>query len=362
MRHRNYPIDLKTIIVALTLAVLFTASQAFAQRPPNLPQSITSATASLSPEQSNQVQQFVAYWTGILKDANSPPESVEAAKAELVRPVNSLTVSALFRLNYGNLVEPELEQAVTGSTIHAGVNAMIAASFIGGERCMNFLIDHADRERQPKWQLRLHAAIGCFKVLGGTTLEIRRLQPAVNTLRTSARLEDNPLILRHLLAAIDAADQSRVPAAEREQLRATLVDTIADVVADVAKDPKRQTDGILAALADAVTMVRGKFIGATMNALELRAIGPKIAPPVGKLLELALANWDAGHADERSKQVYSAMIGGWEGFIAHVDSTLRGGATVPVNMRRSWDAGDKAAFETELAKWTAILKQPPYGK
>ena len=96
--------------------------------------------------------------------------------------------------------------------------------------------------------------------------------------------------------------------------------------------------------------------------VEQRAIGPKIAPPVGKLLELALANWDAGHADERSKQVYSAMIGGWEGFIAHIDSTLRGGATVPVNMRRSWDAGDKTAFETELAKWTAILKQPPYGK
>lgn len=343
--------------------VMVLARPAQAQRPANLPLNITTSASPLSPEQSNQVRAYAAYYTAILKNPSSKPEEVEQARAALVEPVSRPNTSRLFRLELGNAAISELELAITDSTIHAGVNALIVASFIGERPSINLLTRHADRETQPKWQLRLQAAFGCVTLLRGDTLEARQVLQQVQSLKYAATQEDHALILRHQLTAIDAADHNPYSTEERKQLRVHCVDTIIEVANKVAGDPKRQTEPILASITDAMNLVRRKYLDGTMDALEQRAVGPKIATAIGQTLVIAQKNWAQGQGEARSKRGYSVMIGAWEGFLSQVDKSVRGGTPeLQTKLRSTWDAGDKAAFDAEVTKWTTVLGLPPYAK
>jgi hypothetical protein len=57
------------------------------------------------------------------------------------------------------------------------------------------------------------------------------------------------------------------------------------------------------------------------------------------------------------------MVGAIEGFFPTLDGIARGpGKSPTTTLKKSWDAGDKAAFEADVKKWLDVLGQAPYVK
>ena len=351
------------IVAALMLAFAHAQPCAAQGRPSPLGPSITSA-ANLSAEQITQVKTYVDYWTGVLKSTSSTPEEVENARTELLRPMSN-SVSEVFRFEYAKAAELKLKEVANGGTLHAIVNGMIVASVIGGDRCANFLIDHVDSAFQSKWQVRLQAAQGAVNVMKGDTVEPRKMLTLADRLRDAAVREDNPLVLRHHLNALNVADHNPVPTAERQKLRATMVDAIVQVIERMADQAGKPTlpdpQQTLESIAEALSKVRDKYLSAGMAQPERATLGKQIAPAIGKMLGVISADWDAGHADEHKQRVYGVIIAGLEGFLPHVDKSVRGGeSSIQTAMRAAWDSGNKANFAAELAKWTEALQQSQY--
>lgn len=351
------------VIVVVALAVAPVSPCAAQGRPSPLGPSITSGQ-NLSEQQRAQVESYAEYWAAMLKSTSSRPDEVETARAELIRPMSNIQVSDVFRYEYGRIVEPRLREISDNANLHAIVNGMIVASLIGGDRCANFLIDNLDSAFQPKWQIRLQAAQGAVNVMKGDTVEERKMQTLADRLRDAAVREDHPLVLRHQLNAISVADHQPVTAPGRQLLRAKLVQAIVQVVdrmsVQVGKPTLPDPQQTLESLAEAVSNVRDKYLSAAMAAPERAALGKQLAPSLAKMLGAVAADWDAGNADETKQRVYSVIIGMLEGFLPAIDASVRGGTPTQSTMRAAWDGGNKATFESELAKWTAVFEQPQY--
>lgn len=327
-------------------------------RPAPLGPSITGAS-NLSAEQLAQVKAYAEYYASVLKSSSSRPDEIENARAELVRPMTNIQVSDVFRYEYARVVEPRLKEVAEGGNLHAVINALIVGSMIGGDRSANFLVDHVDSTFQSKWQIRLQASHGVMNVLKGNSLEPRKMIQTAERLRDAALREDNPLVLRYQLSAIEAADHNPVPAADQQRLRSILVDTIVRVIDRVAARTQADPLPMIEVIAEAVSKVRDRYLSAAMGNAERQALGKQLAPAMGKLLGLIAADWDAGHADQRKQRVYSVIIGGMEGFLPAIDVAVRQSQTQSA-MRQAWDNANKANFESELAKWIAVFQQPQY--
>jgi hypothetical protein len=350
---------LPLLIAAIVVMVLGPTQPCAAQgRPSPLGPSLTSVN-TLTDEQLAQIKAYAEYWSGILKSTSSRPDEVESARAELVRPMTNIQVSEVFRFEYAKMLESNLREVVEGGNLHAIVNAMIIASMIGGDRSANLLVDHADNAFQPKWQIRLQAAHGAMNVMKGQTIDGRKMQNLADRMRDAAGREENALVLRHQLEAINVADHNPLTVQERQKLRATMVDAIVLVVDRAAKSGHADPPQAVEAIAESISKVRDKYLSAAMTTAERSTLGKAIAPAMGKLLGIVAADWDGGHADERKQRVYSVIIGGLEGFLPAIDVAVRGSQTQSA-MRQAWDAGNKANFEAELGKWTAVLQQPQY--
>ena len=352
------------VVAALALAVGLAQPCAAQGRPSPLGPSLTSG-GELSDAQKAQISAYIDYFAAVLKSTTSRPEEVESARTELVRPMTNIQVSEVFRYEYARLVEPKLKEVVDGGSLHAIVNALIVASLVGGDRCANLLVDHADSAFQPKWQIRLHAAQGAVNVMKGETVEERKMLTLADRLSGAAAREDHPLVLRHQLNALNAADHNPLTAPGRQKLRATLVSAIVQVIDRMSDQAGKPTlpdpQQTLESIAEALSKVRDKYLSAAMAQPERVAIGKQVAPAMGKVLSVIASDWDAGHADERKQNVYGVIIAGLEGFLPHVDKAVRAdSAAIQSTMRAAWDSGNKANFDAELAKWTQVLQQPQY--
>lgn len=343
------------------------SSRSLAQGAPRpLGQDITGST-QISDEQRAAIKAYADYWCGMLNDEHSKPDQVEKARAELIRPLQQIqqNISPSFRFEYSKTLVPCLEQPIKCTSLHAAVNSIIVASKLGTDRAINLLLAHTDLQTQSCWQIRLQAAFGCQGLLQGEALDVRKMSEAVKKLRDAAKREDNNLVLRHQLAAIDAADHSPLKPEERQQMRAALVDAVITVVDQIARnaaapEPSPLVDGVHSA----VVLLRSKFVQAnTMQGPEKEDVAKKLGPSLGQLLSYASTHWTAIQADENAKKRYGMMVGSWEGFLGHLATSAKPGGNGPATeLRKPWDTGDKAKFDTDLRLWLDIVNQPPYIK
>lgn len=349
-------------LCSLLLAVLSIAPECLGQvRPPPLGQDITNASSELTKEQKDKVKAYVDYWAGMLKNPASKPEDVENARAELQRPLGAPGVTPIFRFEYSSLLVPHLDEAVRGTNCHVAVNAFIVASTLGTERAASFLLGHIHADDQKQWQNRLHAASACEMLLRGDWLDVRPVKNATNLLKAAATREDQPAVLRRHLAAIEAADGNRKLTDEvRRDLRITFVETVLAVIDRISKMAAQEREPMLTAVNEALTNFRNEYLSNTVPVPDRKPLGQKLGPALGKLLTIAGAEWDAGHANPNLQKTYSAMIGAWEGFLTSVDAHVRGGTTLQSNLRAAWDANDNARYQTELQQLMTVLQAAPY--
>jgi hypothetical protein len=329
----------------------------------------------LTPAQITVLKTFTDHWTGVLKDPKSQPEDVERARGELIRPLdgsNALVASPDFRINYSKLVVSALEDAIRMDNVHAATNAVRVLAQLGTDRAINVLILQADKQNEERWQYRLRAANGCQTILKSGLLEPAKVVEAVKKLHDATGREDHNDVLRHQFAAIIAAANPTPPGGgssaatpltpeDRQKIRDVLITTSAEAVDRFRNGGKGEPP--LAAVNPAIVDLRDKFLSPGSSLDEKKAMGKKLGPMLGKVLEIALDHWQDGHANERAKNFYGTAVGTCEGFLLRIDTQIRSGdQSPPDKLHGAWEAGNKDAFVAGLTLWQNILNQPPYEK
>lgn len=338
---------------------------AIAQNPPAPLGTDLTTVAQLSQPQIDQVTVFVQFWSGRLNDSSLAPDDVEAARKELVRPFNQPNAARLitpdFRGTYSRTVVPEMEKALRGSDIYRSINAALVLGQVGTDKSANLLLVHCDLQNQPAFQVRMTAANAMRILLQGGTLEPRKVSDASRRLRDAATRETDGLVLRHLFAALNAADASTLPADERSKVRAALNDALADAARRLASSKDLAGSGpVVIAVAAAVGKLRERITEYSTE--NQREMGEKLLPALGQLLGWVSDQWDSAHADATLNSQMRVLVAASEGLMQFIDPQVRGQSQIRPNsdLRTAWTSGDKARFQTDVQAWRDVLSKPPY--
>ncbi|MCI0630630.1 MAG: hypothetical protein L0Y44_08265 [Phycisphaerales bacterium] len=356
--------------VASLTGALFLAlsSQGLAQAAPQPIPADVIRSPEINADQDRQIKAYTSYWTDRLTQCQDP-DDVQRAREALIKPLQQVNVSVsnVFRSKYSESAVAQLEKALAatnGKSIHCATNAITVISMLGTDRALRPLLDHCDSQFQPSLQIRLRAAAGCATLLPAGTLDARKVVDAAKRLRDMTKDEPSNLVLLRLFEAINAADQGRLEAADRRQIRAMLNDAICIAVDERVAAKPAAADPPVAAVNAAIVLVRDKFTESdVVQSDEKRELSLKLAPRLGKLLDLAKANWEAAQGDEATKRLYGAMIGTCEGFLPILHRATKPPSEAPVTgLKAAWPNADKAKYEADLSLWLNALSQPPYPK
>ena len=343
-----------------------------AQAPPQaLPQPVIGA-AQLTDQQKAQIQAYVGHWTAVFTCAASSAD-VERARDELMRPLGGINqqISPSFRLEYSLMVLPPLQTLLNAGcpeNQHVLPNVIRVIEALGSDKALNTLLQHADAISQKSFQLRLSAARGCAEMLKkGAGLEARRFVEAARKLRDAIGREDNGQVLWWQLAAINATDGEELKAPEdRAKVHEHHVEAFNALVkrllaANNNPHPSPLFDPMPQAMGDLLRKFNSNAIAAT----EAADVAKKLGWSIGQVLQVVLKNWDAAQdkTNAQRRGIYGQAVGAVEGFLPYIDGIARGPGKAPTTtLKKAWDAGDKAAFETEAKKWLDVLGQAPYVK
>jgi hypothetical protein len=361
--HRRLA-QVRAFLLVLVLASLAPVGHVLAQAPPQpLPISILTATR-LTTEQKEQVKQYVAYWSRPFAAESATPEEIEHARKQLLKPLTDVgaNVSSDFRFEYVDALIPNLTKGMKNSNLHTAVNAIIILSQLGHDKALTILLRENDKEIQPTWQLRLQSAYGC-KTLLQSGLITRKADDAARGIKRAITIEDNPLVMRHQFAALNAADNNTTPPDERKAVRDMLVETLASVVDRIERGNNNpHPNPLLEAAGSAVPLLRTKFLeDLQQQPTEQAELGVKVGPILGRILSIAGSLWDTAQQDVKAKAFLSSLIGTVEGFLATIDGKIRSDGQSPkTRLREAWDSGNKDKFTNELNLWLEALKKAPY--
>jgi hypothetical protein len=355
------------VALGVVLAMSWPAASLAQGAPSPLSRDVIGATQPTS-EQVQTIKAWADFWTAMFASPVSTPEQIEEARSQLIKPLQGINqaISPAFRFEYSRFVVPALEKVIDGArrNMHAAINAEIVISQLGTDRALAALLSRVSRTAggaDVPWQVRRHAVIGCKTLVASPSLDSRKIIDASRQLRDAARTEDDNEILWRLFEALAAADSAALPQPEdRRTARAALIDAFTGAVDRMAAEANRQrTELKLEAAIKGVELVRQKYL-APPPVDEQREIGAKIAPRLGKLLELAALTWEPGRADPNTQKSVSTLVGACEGFLPAIVGQQRGTTQVPrTQMQKAWNSGDKSRFDADLAAWVNVLKQSP---
>jgi hypothetical protein len=98
------------------------------------------------------------------------------------------------------------------------------------------------------------------------------------------------------------------------------------------------------------------------NPAEQKSLGAQLAPLLGRVFDVATAQWEVAQRNPDLKNVYGGAIKISEDLLALIDRQLRSAGTPQTASQAAWNSGDKPRFEAERSKWLAVLAGPPYAK
>jgi len=360
MPHRRLQIVLLGLAAALLLAV---GRPAAGQAPPTTLAPDLLRQPELNDQQRATICAFVKQWTDLINNEQSGPEEVERARSELVRVLNQPNAASLispaFRFQYSQCAAPELQRALSSQNLYRAVNAAVALASLGTDRAASLLLEHADLQNETRWQVRLHAAGGMRLMIQSGMVEARRMNGYVRSLAEAAARENNGLILRHQLAAIEAADGGTLGAEDRRKVRGMLADALVGVARNLLKI-KQPTGPMIDAVTQSVGSFGRKFL--TLETAEGRSLGAQLGPALGDLFTYAQAQWETSQKDPDLSASMGRLVGATETFLQGIDASVKTSArpSPPDGVRRAWEGKDKTRFDSGVQAWQSVLTKPPY--
>src|SRR5690606_32776933 len=142
------------------------------------------------------------------------------------------------------------------------------------------LLEHVSLRNEPRWQIRLRAAADARNALQLRTLTPNKVVDAANRLREAAIGEDNPLVLRRQLEALNAADDPSLTAlADRQRVRAALLEAVVAVIDRIAQSESQEPQSLIVPVTNyGVVNLRTQFLNSDVPGDERRAMSITLAP------------------------------------------------------------------------------------
>lgn len=335
-----------------TLLILVIAGSSYAQAPIQ-PLGIDIINArSLTEAQKKRVEVFTRYWCRELTSADTMPEKVEAAREELLKPLNSVAgPSPVFRFEYSGQILPRLTPLITSDgSPHSASNAFLVLGELASRRSIDLMVRHSDSRYEKRLYIRILASQNCEKTLVyfSNALKPREIGSAVRGLRNAAQREENPTVLGHQLGGIQAI---QTPEA---------MDALIDALKKVVEKIQAHDQGInphIKPFSKTVKIFRNNFI--SLPRAEKERIGKTLGPVLGKCLSAAADNWDTAHEDSQFAEQYSKPLRVCESLLKMILPEL--GITAPnTDLQNLWDQGEKSRFTEDVVEWKRILDRSPF--
>lgn len=354
-------------VISRAAAVILAAMVVAESRavPPSI-SNLATNTAFTAQEQES-IQTYATYWSGQLAAGDDDPDSVRTARRRLLEPLRGDLASAMFLDEYGRKAIPLLEEVISNGNPHVSVNALIVLSQLGTERSLDALLKRSNSREEPRQEIRLRAARGCSDLLESEslrTVSARVFTLAARRLRDAAKAEEHPLILRHQLQAILAADQPYVASQQRRQIRDYLVEALQSTAQRAIERPlDADPSGMDLFEATYPVLVEARDVYLKLDLAAQENFGRAMGPCLGRLLQIPPAQWEAGQTAPQCKEQCGKIIHLCERFLTTLDSFVRGGGgsnSPNTDLRAAWAANDLEQYGQYLSRWTGLLGRPPY--
>jgi hypothetical protein len=160
-------------------------------------------TASLSSDQKQQVQRFVADQIERIRTGDAV--AVEEGRRSLMSAFEGAEPSIGFRLEFGRAAAADLRRLATGPDLHRAINAILVAGTCGSSETID-AIAPALTDRRPA--IRTAGATALREVIATSTeSRVRRDQgaQAVRTVGTALAKESDPIVALAFVAALEPA-------------------------------------------------------------------------------------------------------------------------------------------------------------
>ncbi|MCP3903556.1 MAG: hypothetical protein GY715_07955 [Planctomycetes bacterium] len=343
------------------LALLVSTAAAFAA-----PQSITGLTSanSLSPDEVRRIESYVEDLLDRLRDAADDPAEVRDIRRDFISPVARGSTSGIFLDKYSRASLDGLEGIVSSGNPHTSANALIVMSNLGTERALDTLLRHVSVRDEDQRFNRLTAARGCEQLFRNRHFQDampKKITTAARRLAAAAKVETDPLTLRHLGLAIFAAGQmEKLQAAPRQQIQGYLIEVLESVgeraaAASATEDPI----GMLAAVYPVLHGLRNAYLETDSQTLQ-KKLGRQLGPCLRALLEVATAHWAMAQQQPRHDGQPGNTINLCERFLTVIDRFVRSADPPETDMKHHWDMGDETRYKADLDLWDDILNNAPY--
>ncbi|HLO40744.1 MAG TPA: hypothetical protein VK176_06955 [Phycisphaerales bacterium] len=331
-----------------------------------LPNEVTSATSALSGEQAAAVKSYAQKYVDQLT-VEGEGDSADQAKRLLVEPLNRMSVTPSFRLEYARALSEKLRAMSQDGKAENAIRAL----FIAGDLATETSIAIAESQLTAKDDgTRAAAAVAMRR----TFEAVKRFDPAISTARLATSLdavgnalrkEADPQIYRELSRAVSAAMQ--IDRAGHENVRNKAAAVLSDALGARLRElegaiPETQTAYALVGAATDLRSVLGQEgqLGAE-GAKAAAGFAGDLLVNISKVIKKGgLSTSKAEEDPSRALAVQMSLLAEQIITLASARTSAAGAAVNLSNFLRSGEVNDDAKFTLGLNEVVDRLTKAPF--
>jgi hypothetical protein len=349
------------LIGCVAAAFLAGPSLAFAPQatPNSLDRAIVTASSPLGAQQNEALEAFIGGWINVL-ESSSNARNLVSARQNLVDSFRDGTATPIFRRAFSGIAVPRLEPIVKGKDLQRAIMAMQVARFIGTPESIALLTARLNVAQEADAGKRLSAASNLIGALSDAKLTAVEFTTAARAIGAAASSETDALVVLQQVRALSSlVRRSDLPPQAATFARTTQVEVLRSLLQQLREGSA--ADARIGILNQALITLRDQWL--QLKEAERTAVGPTLAPALADVFAIGGKQWETARSDPEQATQYAEAIAIAEVLLRSVDRTVRpngGGTGAEKAIATAWDAGNKSAFDAEVAKWTTVLGAAPY--
>jgi hypothetical protein len=356
----------RLLLTSLLAACLTSAALGQTSGQSGLDRAIIGANTQLTEAQKNAVSSFAAKHLAAIKDGTSSAtgKGLEDARWALVTPARDPAATPAFRKAYAGLLIVELVPVVKGPDLRRALNAMQILRFTRSPDAIDVIIERTAPGAEADAGKRIAAASLLADAFEDLDASNTFYESSSRRLRDASAAESDWMALQQKLNAIAAAARRKdLPAENARNVRRAQ----AEAIGLVAKSAKASTeaDNRMLAMQRILVGLRNDLL--VMPQADRSFVAKSLAPALTDLVAATSSQWQAAHADANMNASYASVVGTSEVILRLIDRGERPqaytGSKPDADSRvlaASWESGDKAKFDAELKRWSAVVSAAPY--
>ena len=315
------------------------------------PPTITGLTGqnSFTAEDREKITEYGQYWCELL--AQSDPSEISRIRRKLLTPIH--LSSTPFKIQYSNTIVPLLNEMLDQDSAHRAINAIIVLQMLGTDRALDAVVDHCNKQDEPKMHIRLRAVVACGFLMNAESVSPNKISNTIRELKSAIEAEDDGLVIRRQLEALHSVQNDQAPSARSKLAEALSV--LAERLGNQNPPAEDQLQAIKSILPD---LLRSYI---TLSSAERVSLGKELANPLVMILQLSFNQWDQAQEKSQLKSLYENIIQPTEQILKRIDQAVRPGGSAPsTRLMEAWTGSTKDRYDRDLKQWSSVVTQREY--